>query len=252
MSENEITKKETNELANVDMKMFEGESTGFEGTSNETFKTPFMKLLQALSPELDESDPKYIPGAKAGLFCNSATQQLYDSLNIIVLKVEHSLIAWRPDRGGFAGRYNKAKEKEVVVRKEGVYKWDAEGNDVNDTIELFCMNADDPADLFILSLSTASFKHGRTFATKLRHLKVNGKPVNVSWAGVWKVTLVKESNDKGSWYTIGSTPTFVRFITLEEKEELIVPARKMLDSAEVDYNTISSENEENSDEEENF
>lgn len=252
MADNELTKKESSELANVDTSIFEGEATGFEGTSNETFKTPFMKILQALSPELDESDSRYIPEAKMGQFCNSATQELYDDLEVIVLKVEHSLISWKPDRGGFAGRCNKAKENKVVIRKEGVRKWDAEGNDVNDTIELFCMNVNDPADLFILSLSTASFKHGRTFATRLRHLKVDGKPVNVSWAGVWKIGVTKESNDKGSWYTIGSTPDFIRFISLQEKDDLVVPARKLLDSAEIDYNTIANDNSEKSDEEETF
>ena len=116
-----------------------------------------MKILQALSPELDSSDSRYIPEAKMGQFCNSATQELYDDLEVIVLKVEHSLVAWKPNRGGLVGRYNKAKESDVVAQKEGVQKWDADGNEVNDTIELFCMNIKNPADLFILTLSKSLF-----------------------------------------------------------------------------------------------
>jgi hypothetical protein len=248
MAENEVTKQGT-----TDLSIFEGESSGFEGTSNETFKTPFMKILQALSPELDENDAKYIPGAKAGRFCNSATQQLYDELEVVILKVEHSLIGWKPNRGGFIGRWNKSQENEIVARKDGVQKWDSMDNEINDTIEFFCMNINDPADMFILTLSTASFKHGRTFATRLRLLKADGKPVNVSWAGVWKIGLVKESNDKGSWWTVGSTPEFLRFITKQEKEDLIDPAKKMLEAAEVDYQTIAGDqNEPGNDEEETF
>lgn len=246
----EVTKKD-NELEAIDMSMFEGESSGFEGASDETFKTPFMKILQALSPELKESDPKYIEEAKQGQFCNSATGQLHKELNVVVLKVEHSLVTWKPDRGGFVGRANKSHEKEIVAQQEGVKKWDKDGNVVMDTIEFFCLNVEDPADIFILSLSAASFKHARTFATRLRHLKADGKPVNVTWAGIWNISTVEESNDKGSWYTIGSSPEFIRFITKEEKDNTVSPAKNFLEKAEVDYSVVESD-QSNSEEETAF
>jgi len=234
----EITKQESTEL--VESGLFEGTDTGFEGTSSDTFKTPFMKILQALSPELKKSDAKRIEGAEQGHFCNSATNDLYESINIIVLKVEHSLVVWKPERGGFVGRFPKTSEEDLVTVRDGAKKFDAEGNSVVDTIEFFCVNADDPSDLFILPMSTASVKHGKSFATRLRLLKAGGKPVNVSWAGVWNIRTVEESNDKGSWFTIGSTPDFVRFVTLEEKNNIILPAKEMLKTAETDYSTIES------------
>lgn len=235
----ELEKKEA-----FDVTIFEGASdTGFEGTDSSTFKTPFMKVLQAMSPELKKSDPKYIPNAEQGKFCNSATGQIYDFIDVVVLKVEHSLISWRPDRGGFAGRVNKSHELDVVAQKEGLKKWDSDGNSVMDTIEFFCLNIDDPSDIFILPLSGASYKHGRSWATRLRMLKANNKPVNVSWAGVWRIKVVEESNDKGSWYTIGGSPEFVRFITKEEKENFVVPAKDMLSTAETDYSAIDQTTE---------
>jgi hypothetical protein len=237
----EVQKQEKKDVVLTDAGMFEGESSGFEGASNSTFKTPFLKVLQALSPEVKKSDPKFIATAQQGQFCNSATQQLYDSIEIVVLKLEHSLITWKPNRGGFVGRTNKAQESSVVVQKDGVKKWDEGGNSVMDTIEFFCLNINNPSDIFILSLSAASFKHARTFATRLRLLQADGKLVNVTWAGVWKISTVEESNEKGSWYTIGATPEFVRFITKEEKDNFISPARKLLESAEIDYSAIESE-----------
>lgn len=111
----------TKELTEME-ELFDGASSGFEGTSPETFKTPFLKILQAMSPELKKTDSKYIPGAEQGDFCNSATQELYKELNVVVLKVEHVLIAWRPQRGGFVGRYTKDMEDKVVATKEGVKK----------------------------------------------------------------------------------------------------------------------------------
>lgn len=232
----EVTKSPGNSV--VDASIFEGQSSGFEGTDSSTFKTPFLKVLQAMSPELKKSDPKFIPSAQQGQLCNSASQELYDDVNVVILKVEHSLVVWKPNRGGFVGRFPKAKEDETVAKREGVQKWDIDGNEVMDTIEFFCMNADNPADIFILPMSTASFKHGRSFATRLRTLQVNGKPVNVSWAGVWKISTTEESNEHGTWYTIGNTPEFVRFVSKEEKDNFILPAKDMLKNAETDYTTI--------------
>lgn len=234
---NELEKKNN---ALVDVSMFVGEETGFEGTDKDTFKTPFLKILQSLSPELKKSDPKYIEGAEPGMYCNSATRGLYKDLNVIVVKIEHSLVVWKPNRGGLVGSFNKHEEKEIVARKEGVYKWDKDGNEVIDTVELFCINADSPSDIFIFPVSGASLKHVKSFATRLRTLQSNGKNVNVTWAGIWNISTVEESNDKGSWFTIGNTPKFVRFITLEEKGSFVTPTQEMLKTAETDYSAIDS------------
>lgn len=236
--EKDLQKQGTKEL--VDTSMFEGQVSGFEKTDSSTFKTPFLKVLQALSPELDSNDSKFIEGARQGHLCNSATQEVYDSIKVVVLKVESSLITWRPDRGGFVSRHNKSEEDKIVARREGMEKWDSEGNEIMDTVEFFCMNAESPSDIFIFPLSGASIKHARSFATRLRMLKYDGKLVNASWAGVWTIKTIKESNDKGSWYTIGNTPDFERWITREERDNFVLPAMEILNTAETDYTTIES------------
>lgn len=239
----ELEKKENSVVPSEDL--FQGQDTGFEGTDAQTFKTPFVKILQALSPELKRSDPKFIKDAEQGLFCNSATQAIYKELSVIILKVEHALVVWRPERGGFVGRFNKSEESKVVSSKEGLKKWDEEGNEVMDSIEFYCMSVNDPSDVFILPMSTASIKHAKSFATRLRMLKSGGKSVGVSWAGVWNIKTVEESNDRGSWFTIGSTPEFERFITLAERDNMIVPAKEMLKKAVTDYSVVEDSEQTN-------
>lgn len=238
MAKNEVMKKENTEA--VDLSQFEGMDTGFEGTSAQSFKTPFVKVLQAMSPELKKSDPKYIQGAEQGQFCNTATNEAVDALEIVVLKVEHSLVIWRPERGGLVGRMPKSREDEIVSKRDGVKKWDAEGNEVIDTIELFCLDINNPANIFVFPLSTTSLKHAKSFITRLRMLRVDGQAVKVSWASVWKIGTVEESNDKGSWYTIGATPQFQRLITKQELEQYIIPAKEMLKTAAVDYSAVDA------------
>lgn len=230
-------KDETENLP-VDASMFEGMDTGFEGTGSDTFKTPFIKILQAMSPELKRNDPKYIEGAQQGQFCNTATNEVSDTIEIIVLKIEHVLVSWKPNRGGFVGRYPKGDEASIVSKQEGMKKWDSEGNEVIDTIEFYCLDARNPGSVFILPLSTTSLKYAKNLATRMRLLRVNGKPAPVTWAGIWKLGTVEESNDKGSWFTIGNTPEFVRVITMGEKNEQISPAKAMLSHSEVDYKAI--------------
>ena len=234
----EVMKKESNE--SLDLTLFEGMDTGFEGTSSQTFKTPFVKILQAMSPELKKSDPKYIQGAEQGQFCNTATNDATDTIEVVILKLEHSLVVWGPDRGGLVGRFPKSQEDEIVVKRDGVKKWDASGNDVVDTIELFCLDINNPGSVFVFPLSTTSLKHGKSLATRMRVLRVDGQQIKVSWAGVWKLSTVEESNDKGSWYTVGSTPEFVRLITKQEAEEFIIPAKEMLKTAETDYSVVDA------------
>jgi len=251
-----MSKEEKNSLKiqqeSLDVTLFQGQESGFEGTCGQTFKTPFLKILQALSPELKKSDPKYSSSSEQGQFFNTALGESYDSLDIVVLRVEHSLIVWKPDRKGFSGRFPKFKENEILARQEGLRKWTKEGDNVVDTIEFFCLDINNPSSVFLLSLSTTSLKYAKSFATRLRMLKSNGESVGVSWAGVWKIRTVEDFNDKGSWFTIGETPEFQRFVTKEEIEKYILPAKEMLKSAETDYTIVESERPSSSSENEEF
>jgi argininosuccinate synthase len=241
---NEQLNKEQKSIVNV--KMFEGMETGFEDTNQETFKTPFLKILQQLSPELKKTGPNYTEGAEEGMLFNSATKQLYKELKVIIVKISHDLVAWKPERGGFVGIYPKSKENEIVVKQRGVRKYDKDGNDVNDTISFFCVNVEDPSDIFIFPLSTAMLKHAKSLCTRIRMLKQNGSPVHVSYAGVWKFKTIEESNDKGDWFTIGNVTEFERFITMDELTNYVKPALELLKKAETDYTQMDNGKEDDS------
>jgi hypothetical protein len=236
--EKDLKKKEETEL--VDFNQFTGLVSGFEGTDNDTFKMPFVKILQKLSPEVDPTDGAYVEGAEIGMFLNDATKELSKELQAIILKIEHNLIVWRPDRGGLVGVYSKSMENQIVAQKEGNYKYDAEGNDIVDTISFYLMNPEDPTDVFILSTSKASFKYGRSLATRVRSLKMNGRPVKKTWAGIWKIGLVLEENEKGKWYSIGNTPEFLQFVTADIINQAIVPALELMETAEIDFSQDST------------
>jgi hypothetical protein len=239
MSDKELMNKQSTDV--VGEGTFDGYKTGFEETCSDTFKTPFLKILQAMSPECKKGGVDYIEGAEQGLFCNTASKKVMEELDIIVLKIQHNLVVWKPERGGFVGVFDKAMENEIVVRQEGMKKYDKEGNEVCDTISLFCINANDYSDICVYPMSNASMKHAKTFATRMRQLKLNNnKLAGVTFAGVWNIKTVLEENNKGSWYSIGGTPSFKRFITKDEFENLVKPSLEKIEKAETDYSQMES------------
>lgn len=235
-NKNEVAKKEENEV--LDLSQFEGMESGFEGADSSVFKTPFMKILQKTNPEVDPDETGYIEGAKAGTFMNTATKELTEELNVIVLKIQSHLMVWKPNREGLVGNYDKSEEKNIVAKREGAKKWDIDGNEIEDTLTFFCLNANNPSELFAFPLSRSSYKYGRSFATKIRYLKMNGKAVNVTWAGVWNLKVTTDKNDQGKWFTVGDTASFSRFVTAEEVNEGIKPASEILKTAETNYEEI--------------
>jgi hypothetical protein len=237
----QVAKKTPAEITKENvMAVFDGvEVSGFEDTCKDTYKTPFVRVLQDLSDEVKPKKDAYIAGATAGMLCNKASKKLYDSINIVVLKIEHNIIAWKPNRGGFVGAYPKSMENQLVKSIDGYTKIDKDGNELSDTISLFCLNADDPTDIFVLPMSGASLKHARSFVTRMKMLQCNGKSVDRSYAGVWNISSVEETNDKGSWYTIGNTPKFEKFVDNVLFNNYVKPSIEMLKSAETDYSSLA-------------
>ena len=73
--------------------------TGFENVTMDDTATPFLKLLQKMSPETEEGTADYIDGAKAGQVVNSVTKQLYESSKgVLVLPCffKREYIEWEP------------------------------------------------------------------------------------------------------------------------------------------------------------
>ena len=93
-----------------------------------------------MSPLVDEDDPKYITGAKAGMFFNTVTQKLYDGkagLIVIPCGYKRSYILWggREGDGGFKGEFEveqveemRKDEEKIKVIEGRYYVPDVDGN----------------------------------------------------------------------------------------------------------------------------
>jgi len=220
------------------------ESSGFEGLTQDAFKMPFIKILEDLSPEVKHGAFR-VEGARPGMFFNTATHEISEKIQVIVLKVKHSLLAWAPKRAGFRGEFEISQEKSIVVstEKNGFIKYDKDNNLIQDTLTFFLLNANDMQALAAMPLAVTRFKDGQAFNSRLLYLKCNGEYVGVTWAAVWELGLVEKTNDQGTWNILGNTPEFIRFVTEDEINKFILPALEGIKDRVVNYNDLSQESE---------
>lgn len=169
---------------------------------------PFLNLLQAKSPEVeDPEDDRYIDGAKAGMFINSLTKQVFDEVLIIPVVKQSAIVEWVPrdEGGGWVGAH---QPDDPVVKnakphsdpKKKRMRQTADGHDLVDTVYLYClvvdsMDADAPADTVVLSFTSTKLKKWRAINTQMRMVK--GAPPR--YAFVLRLKSVTERGSGNTW-----------------------------------------------------
>lgn len=231
------TKKESTEVAEVknsavalpDFLDIADFGAGFEGADAESYALPFLALLQKMSPMVDEDDPKYVQGAKSGMFINTVTQQLYDGkagLLIVPAAFKRSFVKWGARNSsdpGFKGEFtpeefDKLKQDGLALEVEGRFYAPDENGKVDDdksdyfadTRSHFVIVVDPETGEYgqaLLSLSSTAVKASRALMTALSQKKVEtprGKMTPPTFANMVRLTSVGASNASGSW----SMPNF--------------------------------------------
>ena len=112
---------------------------GMEGTDKDSFAIPFLSVIQKMSPEVDEADPKFIESARPGMFSNSVTTELFDGKKGVIFipcAFHRRFLRWAPrdSGGGFKGDLSPEEATELemngtVVQETGrLYFVDEDGN----------------------------------------------------------------------------------------------------------------------------
>jgi hypothetical protein len=98
----------------------EDRGAGLRNITNDERKVPFLRILQSNSPELEEGNSKYMPNAKAGMFMNSSTKQLYRSLQMVACGRDHKFIEYTPRAigGGFVALHKPGDDLIVALRAQ--------------------------------------------------------------------------------------------------------------------------------------
>jgi hypothetical protein len=224
---------------------------GFEGADKDAFAIPFLRILQSGSPQVDDSEPSYIEGAKPGMFFNTITGELYGkSVKVIPVTYGRAFIEWAPNRGGFIKDHGNNpvildRVTEVDDKHNAILD---NGNVIQDTRTHTVLLADNVhAGPVILSLTSSGIKHSKKWMTLMNGLLLpNTTKQAPMFASVWEVETVKNENDDGKWYQIGNkSSTAIKNLAWVNQQQLeaAVACSKMVSSgaAKADWGSTIDE-----------
>jgi len=184
---------------------------GFEEADVDSFAIPFLVLLQKTSPAADADDPAYVKGAKAGMFMNTVTQELYENPEIIPCVYQRRFNRWAPldSGGGFKGTFLPSvisgMEAKSVIAQDDDGRWyftmpdgtisEKKSDVLTDTRLHYCMMVQDDGSLVnvLVSLSRTQLKKSKNWMTLMQQ---QGGDM---WDNVYALSSKQEENDKGKW-----------------------------------------------------
>lgn len=231
--------------------LFDHAGEGTERVGINDIILPRLKILQALSPEVNRRNPDYIPGAEPGLILNVATRKLYSSILAVPATYMRHHIEWRPNRGGFVRDHgdNEAIMSRVTHRDDKSFDILPGGNLIVPTPTWYVilvaatlpgehpgedgevLAIGDPA---IISMPRTQSKASRQWMAQATSEKLNHPEKGQFQAPLfyrsWRLSTVETSNDQGTWFVFNVTPEASVTDTVDPSNpeaEMVLPADTM-------------------------
>lgn len=217
MTKNEVATTKGNALSTDVMDLL-AQNAGL-GTDTLTESDKVMaqlKIAQAMSPQLEKDDAKYIPGLSVGDMFNAATGEVYGPVaNISVLGIYKTLTVWEgldaasstPPIETVAEYVNPRRYAEIMaatVLQDNVRIY--QGNKrVNEAYRIAAMvvRPDGSTDPVMIECAKTKFKNAKqlnTLLTSIRHT-INGRTiVPPSCSVMIAVEVIKVQNTSNKWY----------------------------------------------------
>lgn len=238
----QLAEKEASELS-TDVVSFESEEGGgFEDADRDSFAIPFLRIVQKLSPQCDETDAQYLEEAKPGMLIDTVSEELFPgdgTVNFIPCHFRRSFLEWKPNRGGFVAEYDVdvgLKMLESCTKNEKGKDITREGNELVDTRTHYVLQvmADGTTQRLAMCMSSTQTKKSKQLMTALdklrRHRSDGGMYRPATFASVFNITTVLEKNDQGNWF--GWKLKHLKFLdeSVPEEVEMFLAARAFRDA----------------------
>lgn len=172
---------------------------------------PFLRLIQSNSPQVNPSEAKYIEDAKPGMILNTATNELYTMVAMVLCWRDHNYVEYVPrdSGGGFVSIWPVDDDRIPALRAAqgqfGKLKLES-GNELSETYydmgivigKKLDGTATEPFECVVGYASTQIKKHKQR-NSRLESLV--GKPRKFpDFAFRWMLASMPESNKKGKFF----------------------------------------------------
>lgn len=210
MTEKAVAKKAGDNVVPMNVGMLEEYAgAGAEDATAEDMMIPFIRIIQATSPQVKKTKPEYNPDAEVGMFINTATGELTDGetgLSFVPVYYKRSWTEWVPvnDGGGFVGEHPDDSILDQTTRVEGRDVL-PNGHEILTSAHWYALvMGKNGVEQAVIAMSSTQMKKARKLMTQLKQKTFtdsagNTKPLPL-FAHIVTLTSVPESNDKGDWY----------------------------------------------------
>jgi len=199
--------------AKLDLAVLAGDSKDASGFGNldmsRDVMIPYINILQTTSPQLNPSKAEYVESAKVGQFYNTVSQEVSASLNVIPVLYQLKYVEWKPREtggglvemhdadSGILGKTNRDKMTFKDVLPSGNY--------IATTAYHYVMvqGTDGNWSQAVISMTSTQLKKSRRWNSLMLTQKVEGPSGSFTpptYAIIYKLSTVSESNDRGSWF----------------------------------------------------
>ena len=205
----EVAEKKTTALTTASA-FEEDAGSGLENLTADDLTIPLLKILQALSPEVNKRDGKYVDGAAAGDIVNTVTNELFtEETGCVVIPVSYKrmFLEWQPRESG-GGLIQQHLDPEILSKttkdKTGADVLE-NGNYIQTSATHYALVVSgDSYQQVMIPMAGTQLKKSRTWNSVMASLKVKSSKGNVftppSYSHKYKLTTVAESNDRGTWF----------------------------------------------------
>lgn len=186
-------------------------NSGLENLGLSDLGIPFVLILQGLSPQCREGDPKYIDGAKAGLLFNNLSLKLVDSrkadLKVIPCAYNKKWVEWKPREsgGGWVGQDDTdVRVKDCSRSDKGQFVL-PNGNLLVETAYHYVVIVypDDSFERVVIGMSSTQLKKSRRWNSQMIALKMeqNGQFFTPpSYSQLYPLSVEVEAKNNNSWF----------------------------------------------------
>ncbi len=201
-------RKATNVVASELDKMLEADAgVGLENITTEDMQIPFIRIIQALSPQLQKDDPLYIKGAEQGDIFNTVSQEVYkqdEGVIVVPAFFEKKFLEFqlRSSGGGFV-RELAADDKDIAMtNREGTIEMLPNGNELVRTHQhlVIAKSADGTIAPSVLDMKKTQLKVSRRWNTLKNSARLPSGALMPIYGTAWQLTTVLEANDQGKWF----------------------------------------------------
>ena len=186
--------------------------TGLEDTSSDDFAIPFLQLLQALSPQLNKNDGKYVKGAEQGNIFNTVTGDVADGdegLIVVPCYYNKKYLEWAPRESG-GGLINTHDSRDILTKtvknERGQFVLE-NGNYINETAHFYVMVCDADETEWtqaVIAMTSTQLSKARKWVSQMKQRRVKNSAGSMVEAPMflfkYRLKTVAEQNDRGSWY----------------------------------------------------